>query len=86
MPRPSDALTVGEINLIMKRGHRLVFVEVKFRKGKGISEQSLPIMSMRNSDCDHALHHYTLTINWVTLPARGNVSYQKPFLEYSETQ
>ena len=32
----------GEIDLIMKRGRRLVFVEVKFRTGKGISEQSLP--------------------------------------------
>lgn len=32
----------GEIDLIMKRGRRLVFVEVKFRTDKGISEQSLP--------------------------------------------
>tara|TARA_B110000977_G_scaffold184838_1_gene248992 strand:- start:507 stop:758 length:252 start_codon:yes stop_codon:yes gene_type:complete len=32
----------GEIDLIMKRGRRLVFVEEKFRTDKGISEQSLP--------------------------------------------
>ena len=75
----------GEIDLIMKRGRRLVFVEVKFRTDKSTSEQSLPIKAMRNSDCDHALHHYTLTINRVTLPARGNVSSDRPFSECSET-
>lgn len=32
----------GEIDLIMKLGRRLVFVEVKFRIDTGISEQSLP--------------------------------------------
>ena len=31
----------GEIDLIMKRERRLVFVEVKFRLDTGISEQSL---------------------------------------------
>ena len=51
----------------------------------GLSDAFLPIRSMRNSDCDHALHHYTLTINRVTLPARGNVSSDRPFSECSET-
>ena len=45
----------------------------------------LPISLIRNSDCDHDLHHYTLTINQVTLPARGNVSSDRPFSERSET-